>query len=82
VTLARKIDAARHRVMVSPDSFLGSLSFQELQFLRRYVRAKHMEGWPAVLKTDREADRMIEAYGPAVKEAVLKKAVEAKWGRS
>lgn len=39
-----------------------------------------MDGWPAAMKTDREADRIIEAVGPSVREAVLKKAVEAKWG--
>ena len=66
-------------MIVTAGSFLGSLTFQELQFLRRHVREKHMAGWPAALKTDREADRMIEAYGPAVKEAVLKKAIERKW---
>ena len=81
MTLARKIDGAVHRVMLSPDSFLGSLSFQELQYLRKFVRAKYMEGWPAHAKTDREADKMIETYGPAVKERVLKKAVDAKWGK-
>jgi hypothetical protein len=67
-------------MIVTTGSFLSSLSFQELQFLRRHVRAVHMEGWPAEAKTDRECDRLIEAHGPAVREAVLKKAIEAKWG--
>ena len=66
-------------MIVAASSFLGSLTFQELQFLRRHVREKHMEGWPAHAKTDRECDRIIEAVGPSVREAVLKRAVEAKW---
>lgn len=69
------------RLMVSPDSFLGSLTFQELQYLRRHVRESLMVGWPDHAKTDRECDRLIEVHGPSVRERVLKKAIDARWGR-
>ncbi len=68
-------------ILVSPDSFLAKLSFQELQHLRAYIKRVHMKGWPMEKRTDREADKMIEAFGPVAHETALKKAVDAKWSR-
>ena len=57
-------------------SFLTSLTYDELQLLRRVVKQTHMAHYPQDLFTDREADRIIEAFGPSVKEKLLKEAIE------
>lgn len=59
-------------------SFLGRLSFHELQRLRAIVRRVHMRNYRAEFCTDRECDRMIEAMGPRVAEIMVKRAVEAR----
>ncbi len=66
-------------MIISPDSFLAKLSYEELRHLRAYVKRKHMAGWPAHARTDREADKMIESFGPLAHEMALKEAVDRKW---
>lgn len=58
-------------------NWLGSLSFQDLQRLRRAVRKVHLHYMPAAAYTEREADRIIETLGPVVAERLLKKAVDS-----
>lgn len=64
-------------------SFISGLSIRDLERLRKVVREKVFTRphWPAHLKTDAEADRIIEAYGPRTKEALLKQAVDSKFDR-
>lgn len=66
-------------MIVSPSSFLASLSFQDLQVLREHVRRTHMRGWKPEYRTDQECDRIIDVIGPRVAERALKEAVDKKW---
>jgi hypothetical protein len=75
---SRLLAGAALRPMGPAASFLGSLSFQELQYLRAHIRAKFMVGWPKNAQTDRECDRLIEVHGPAAKEAAIRKAVNSR----
>jgi predicted transposase YbfD/YdcC len=58
-------------------SFLSELSYADLQKLRAHIKAKHMNGWPEHAKTDREADKMIEAHGPRVKQKLIQAKINA-----
>jgi hypothetical protein len=58
-------------------NWLGSLSFHDLQRLRRVVRKVHLHYMPAAMYTDRAADEIIEVLGPKVAEKLLKAAVDA-----
>lgn len=66
-------------LIVSPSSFLATLSFQELQVLRNHVRRTHMKDWKPEYRTDQECDRIIDVIGPRVAERSLKEAVDRKW---
>lgn len=57
-------------------SFLSSLSFDSLKRLRRVVKQVHMIHFPEAMVTDREADRIIDALGPAIMEDELRRAIE------
>ena len=59
-------------------SFLASLSYDQLQRLRRVVKQVHMAHYPTEHFTDREADKLIEALGPEVLERQLKRAIDRK----
>lgn len=75
----KRSDTKRSAMIVSPGSFLASLSFSDLQVLRAHVRRTHMAGWKPEFRTDRECDRIIEAIGPRVAERCIKEAVDRKW---
>ena len=47
------------------------LSFQDRQRLRKIVKKVHLKFLPEALLTDKEADKMIEALGPSVREKLL-----------
>lgn len=57
-------------------SFASELSFTDLQRLRGLVKAVHMQYYPGELKTDLEADRIIDAMGPITREKLIRKAVD------
>ncbi|MBO03232.1 MAG: hypothetical protein CMG35_11390 [Candidatus Marinimicrobia bacterium] len=57
--------------------WLGSLSFDDLQRLRKVVRLVHMKNYPKRQITNREMDRIIEAIGPRVAEQQLKALIDA-----
>ncbi len=58
-------------------NWLGSLSFDDLQRLRKVVRLVHMKNYPKRQITNREMDRIIEAIGPRVAEQQLKALIDA-----
>ncbi len=58
--------------------WMRSLSFQDLERLRRVVRRVHLHYMPASMYSTREADRIIETLGPVTGERLLKRAVDAK----
>jgi hypothetical protein len=66
-------------LILAPDCFLASLTWEELRLLRTHVKRVHMAEWPPETRTDREADRLIESFGPAAKEQIIKRVVDAKW---
>lgn len=57
-------------------SFLTTLSFQDLQRLRSVVRQVHMSNYRERHITDRECDKMIEAWGPRALEIDLRRLVD------
>ena len=57
--------------------WLGSLSFDDLQRLRKVVWLVHMKNYPKRQITNREMDRIIEAIGPRVAEQQLKALIDA-----
>jgi hypothetical protein len=57
-------------------TFMNDLKPQDLLRLRRVVRKVHMKNYPEALMHDREADRIIEALGPAIAERMVKIAVD------
>ena len=59
-------------------NWVASLSFNDLQRLRRVVRRVHLRYMPESMYSDREADRIIETLGPVVAERLLKREVDAK----
>lgn len=60
-------------------SFINDLSHNDYVRLQRWVMGmmKTEWGYPPILVTKREADRLIESYGPKVKETLLKEAIAA-----
>ena len=52
------------------------LSWTDRQRLRAVVRRVHMARLPAALYSDKQADMLIEAMGPAIAEKFLKQAVD------
>lgn len=65
------------RVWAPNNPWLAQLRFEDLQRLRRIVRAVHMRHYPQALMTDHEADRIIEAFGPEVGEQLVKTAIDS-----
>jgi hypothetical protein len=59
-------------------TFAQEITFRELQRLRQIVKRVWMKYFPPELYTDREADRIIESYGPKTREHLLKRAVDNK----
>jgi len=57
-------------------SFVADLNFQDLQRLRAVVKKVHLKNYPTHMITDYEADKLIEALGPEVREAMIKAAVD------
>ena len=57
--------------------WLHSLSFDDLQKLRKVVRQVHMKNYPKSHMTEREMDRIIEAIGPRVADKQLKALIDA-----
>jgi hypothetical protein len=56
-------------------SFVAQLRFKDLQRLRQIVRRVHMRHYPGERCTDREADRIIESFGPETCEKMIARAV-------
>ena len=56
--------------------WLGSLSYEDLRRLRVVVKRVHMSNYPTELMTDREADRIIESFGPDVAMKRLKAGID------
>ncbi|MBH48836.1 MAG: hypothetical protein CME71_11770 [Halobacteriovorax sp.] len=66
---------------VQPDpSYLNTLSFEDLQRLRVVVRKNHFQQFQKNL-SDRDCDKMIASFGPAVREKYIKKQIEEKLSR-
>jgi hypothetical protein len=57
-------------------NFLASLSFQDLKRLREVVKRVHMKSYPPNTYTDRQADAMIEAFGPVYCERLIVQSVD------
>ena len=53
-------------------SFISTLSWEELQTLRRIVKKTHLAYVPQDFATDRECDKMIEAIGPEIVERMIR----------
>lgn len=68
-------------LLISPSSFLATLSYEDLQRLRAHVKRTHMRDWKPEFVTNREADRIIESIGPIAAERCIKEAVDRKWNR-
>ena len=47
------------------------LSFQDRQRLRKIVKKVHLKFLPEEFLTNKEADKMIEALGPSVREKLI-----------
>jgi len=60
-------------------TFINDLSFADLQRLRRIVKRVHMQSFPPHTYNDREADRLIEAFGPELAERSVRLAITAKY---
>jgi len=59
-------------------AFLAELSVEDLRRLRLIVKKQFMRSFPKDKFTDAEADRIIESYGPATQEALIRRAVAQK----
>ena len=57
-------------------SFIADISPVDLQRLRDVVRRTVFPRLKPHQRTDREADRIIESYGPQVREDLIKQAVD------
>lgn len=63
-----------------PQSFVGQLSFQQLQQLRAAVRRVwKKKGMPDAMVTEHLCDQVIEAMGPQTREKWLKNIVDRQW---
>lgn len=51
------------------------LSMLDRERLRKVVRKVHLAHYPAHMLTDRECDRLIDAWGPKVGEDIIRRAV-------
>jgi hypothetical protein len=67
------VQTAIHQPSLSQGSFSTALSFSDRQLLRRVVKKVHIANYPEHLLNDREADRVIDAFGPQVSERMLRK---------
>ncbi len=56
-------------------SFITSLSFEQLQYLRKIVRNIHMIHMPDELATDREIDKVIDSIAPHTAEKLLEQSI-------
>ncbi len=59
-------------------SFITTLSFRDLERLRKVVRKVHMAHYREDHVSDYECDRIIDALGPQVLEWDLKRLVDGK----
>jgi len=59
-------------------SFITTLSFRDLERLRKVVRKVHMAHYREDQVSDYECDRIIDALGPQVLEWDLKRLVDGK----
>ena len=60
----------------TPQERWGSeLSWKDRKLLRLIVRKVHFEYFPERLQTDKEADKIIESFGPIVCEHLIRDAV-------
>lgn len=53
-------------------SFINTLSWEELQMLRRIVKKVHLAYVPQDFATDKECDKLIEAIGPEIVERMIR----------
>lgn len=51
------------------------ISVLDRERLRKVVRKVHLAHYPAHMLTDRECDKLIDAWGPKVGEDIIRKAV-------
>jgi hypothetical protein len=57
-------------------SFVHDLSPEDLRRLREIVKRTHLKHYPTHMITDYEADKLIDAIGPATAGMVIKKAMD------
>ena len=57
-------------------SFLTDISYEDLLLLRKVVRKVWMAYHPPHLQTDKEADKLIESFGPVVQQRIIKRTVD------
>lgn len=57
-------------------SFINDISFEDLQRLRKVVRKVWMAYHPPHLQTDKEADKLIESFGPVVQQRIIKRIID------
>ena len=62
--------------MPQQESFIGQLSYDDLQKLRMVVKRVHMRYYPKDQVTDWEADRILEAQGREWAEDALRVLIE------
>jgi len=67
------------KILGSGGSFISGLAFPDLLRLRAIVKKYHMQSFPIESYTDREADRLIEAFGPKLCEERIALGVQAKF---
>lgn len=66
------------RIIRKGMSFIADLDPVDLQRLREIVFRSVLVKYPVHLRTNREADRLIESYGPKVREDLIRQAVDGK----
>jgi hypothetical protein len=56
--------------------FATTLSVKDRRRLHKILRKVHLKFFPAHLITDYECDKLLNAFGPAVQQTLLKAAVD------
>jgi hypothetical protein len=67
------MSTAIHRSTLDEGSFSTALSWSDRKLLREVVKKVHLANYPEHLLNDREADRVIDAFGPRVSELMLRR---------
>jgi hypothetical protein len=66
--------------LVTPDydpagTWSSRLTYQDRQRLRAIVRRHHLAHYPQHMLTDKECDKLLDAWGPRAGEMVIKQAL-------